>query len=533
MRLTRQVRQQGYGDTVRQLVDRAENLPTTRVNKDELQRELVLSMGDFVAYPPIVITPSGGNHFDLPQQRRKKVNRRVKKRSPVSLRRPYCETTRRLGSVRRAGAIRRSYGRRLGSCCRRSNRHRGCGSMRRTNGSQSKHFESQNLRPRMRSHFRPTENLSPTSTARVEVWDVATGKKLRDFPTQPTWKMRNAAYDLTNRRLIGGYTDEENDTVGWAVWNLDTGERVHVVTIPSLGNPYPNSIDVTGDGGRMALGFDEALLAYEMGSFQRTSFFGFDATKAVAFSPTHPYLAAVNIRGGITIWNSVTNRQLATLQNVRRAPSREDLAFSADGTHLAASNASTIQVWDLTRANEKIVMTGHEGGIPCVAFHPRQDRLATGGKDDKLRIWDPSSGRLLRTIALDEAAQALAYTADGRCWPSVAWADRCTSSEAHRCALEPIPDTCGPGRGSDAFVGMGRPTRRKLSGRVRLGGRRTLEDREHVAVQNDEVLKLDRTRCLATVLTAEGNTMVWRKMIRPCRLGISPRGVISRCMLRP
>jgi WD40 repeat protein len=174
-----------------------------------------------------------------------------------------------------------------------------------------------------------------------------------------------------------------------------------------------NSIDVSSDGGRLALGFDEALLVYEMSNFQRTSFFGFDATKAVAFCPTHPYLAAVNIRGGITVWNSVTNRQLASLQNVRRTRSSEDLTFSADGTHLAASNAGSIHVWDLGQADEKTVMTGHEGGIPCVAFDPAGRELASGGKDDKLRFWEPLSGRLIRTTQTTATS-----------WRSVVWGGR-------------------------------------------------------------------------------------------------------------
>ena len=60
VRLTREVREQGYGDIVRQLVDRARELSGTESQKNELRRELVLTMGDFVAYSPRVIAPSEG-----------------------------------------------------------------------------------------------------------------------------------------------------------------------------------------------------------------------------------------------------------------------------------------------------------------------------------------------------------------------------------------------------------------------------------------------------------------------------------------
>ena len=60
IRLTREVRNQGYGDVVRDLVQEALKLDTTRMNKDELLCQLVLSMGDFVAFPPRSYSPRRG-----------------------------------------------------------------------------------------------------------------------------------------------------------------------------------------------------------------------------------------------------------------------------------------------------------------------------------------------------------------------------------------------------------------------------------------------------------------------------------------
>ena len=38
------------------------------------------------------------------------------------------------------------------------------------------------------------------------------------------WEMRNAAFDIPNRRLAGGYVNKQTDKVGWALWRLDSGE---------------------------------------------------------------------------------------------------------------------------------------------------------------------------------------------------------------------------------------------------------------------------------------------------------------------
>jgi WD40 repeat protein len=184
--------------------------------------------------------------------------------------------------------------------------------------------------------------------------------------------------------------------------------------MPSLGWTYPNAIDLTKASDRMALGFDEALLSYAMTDFKETNLSSFDATAAVQFSPINPFLVAANIRGRITVWHTGSNRQLATLQLATPTRSDIDLAFSADGGRLAASNADRIQIWDLTKADEKTIMTGHNGAIPCAAFHPSDPLLATGGKDDEVRFWNPFTGQQLCSRNVGEAVQTLTFSPDGR-----------------------------------------------------------------------------------------------------------------------
>ena len=69
-----------------------------------------------------------------------------------------------------------------------------------------------------------------------------------------------------------------------------------VLEIPDIGDTYANDIDLAEADDRLAIGFDEALLVYAKG-LQETRVLGTDATIAVAFSPTKPYLATANIRG--------------------------------------------------------------------------------------------------------------------------------------------------------------------------------------------------------------------------------------------
>jgi eukaryotic-like serine/threonine-protein kinase len=184
--------------------------------------------------------------------------------------------------------------------------------------------------------------------------------------------------------------------------------------MPSLGGTYRNAIALTQAGDRLAIGFDLGLVVVGMTDYQQTNLSVVDSTMAIAFSPTNPYLAAANIRGSITVWNSTTNRQIARLHLPTPSPSLIGLAFSADGGRLVAANATSIQVWDLSKADEATVMTGHNGAIPCAAFHPSGQLLATGGKDKEVRFWNSFTGQHIASIGLGEPVQTLAFSSDGR-----------------------------------------------------------------------------------------------------------------------
>src|SRR4051812_46668451 len=60
-------------------------------------------------------------------------------------------------------------------------------------------------------------------------------------------------------------------------------------------------------------------------------------------------------------------------------------------------------------------LRGHHGPVLAVAFHPDGRRLASGGFDGLVRIWDTRSGTTRRRLAGHRAkVTALAFSADGR-----------------------------------------------------------------------------------------------------------------------
>jgi len=54
-----------------------------------------------------------------------------------------------------------------------------------------------------------------------------------------------------------------------------------------------------------------------------------------------------------------------------------------------ASRQKRLKIFDLTGAQDPIILEGHSGGIKSVDFHPVADRIVTTGEDGRLALWRP------------------------------------------------------------------------------------------------------------------------------------------------
>ncbi|GCE13717.1 WD40 repeat domain-containing protein [Tengunoibacter tsumagoiensis] len=100
------------------------------------------------------------------------------------------------------------------------------------------------------------------------------------------------------------------------------------------------------------------------------------------------------------------------------------LSWSPDSQRLASGGAdATVRIWDSWTGSTRTVFREHSGSVTAVAWSPRASLVASSGGDQRILVWEAESGALVTSYEQHTSliAHALAWSPNGELIASGSW----------------------------------------------------------------------------------------------------------------
>ena len=307
----------------------------------------------------------------------------------------------------------------------------------------------------------------------LRLWDAITGGSIMEL-TGHEAPVRSVEYGPDGERIASASDD---GTV--RVWNAATGELM--TTITDDGGTL-RSVSYSPEGGRLATGGGASTISIWDDTTGReiTSLTGrsVPSITAIALSPENSTLASSTF-AGIWIWDLDVGRLESILPmpehpvsslhymdsgnrivalwilegtypfgrgTVWDVESRDivdkialnsrvmALAYSPNGRRIASGGSDqAIRIWDTDDGSQIAVLLGNGGTVRSIAYSPEGDELAAASSDHTIRIWDIESHLHVATLSgHSDTVTSVAYSPDGRRLASGSWDGTVRIWDAHR-----------------------------------------------------------------------------------------------------
>jgi WD40 repeat protein len=126
---------------------------------------------------------------------------------------------------------------------------------------------------------------------------------------------------------------------------------------------------------------------------------------SISFNPTGTLLASAGYNDNlIKVWTTSTGAMLGSLSSLTSGA--RAVAFSPDGTLLAAGGSDSIQIWQTSNWQPVWSCTNETVGISTLSFSPNGTFLLFGREDGTVgRMWNPLAAPVQMYLGATRAGQ--------------------------------------------------------------------------------------------------------------------------------
>ncbi|HEY2996902.1 MAG TPA: caspase family protein [Methylomirabilota bacterium] len=250
---------------------------------------------------------------------------------------------------------------------------------------------------------------------------LATTQREAAAPPKPEWPelllqgghhsiMGDVAFTPDGRWLVSGNQDRTAK-----LWDVRTGRELRTFTGHS-GMIW--RLAVSPDGATLGTASNDwTLRVWDIGTGRLRYTRRHDGPVwSVAVSPDSRLIASGSGDRTIRVWSLADGRALRT---IRQSDEVNRLVF-VDATRLASAAGSTLGIWDALSGARLAVLPARpaDGFILSLALSPDRARLAFGGGDGEIGVWEISGAGGVTTLVpragKHHGVYSLAFTPDGR-----------------------------------------------------------------------------------------------------------------------